>query len=90
MKVGTGFHVHSQILCTRGSEFRNEGISIGDHQVDIERELRHFFQSFNDQRPYREVWHKMSIHHIDMQEIRARPFDRCNFICKASKIGGQD
>jgi len=58
--------------------------------MTIERELRDFFQRFDDWGSYGQVWDKVSIHHIDVEEIGSTTLDSSHLIGQVGKISRKD
>ena len=61
-----------------------------NHQVNVERKFRVGSQRRHDARADCEIGNKVSVHHIDMDEICAGNFGRPNFFGKAREISGKD
>ena len=87
MQVRAGFHVDRQVIGARIHEPLDEGFWVGHHQVDVEGQLRDFPQRFHDGWPNGEVWNKVSVHDIDVQEVSPTSLDARHLISQMSKIG---
>ena len=65
-------------------------LRLDDHQVHIEWLVRAAPHRFDDDRPDRDVRREATIHHINMDPIRARRIDGVNLLGETSKIRRQD
>ena len=90
MKMRTGFNVDGEIVGSCFGKLRDEGIGIGDHQMNVKRQFRDFFQAFNDGWPDGQIRHEMAVHHIDMQEIGTRSLHCGDFVGQAREVRGQN
>ena len=76
--VGAGF-----------DEFRSVFVGIGDHEVHIEGDRRHFAHPLDDHRTDRDVGHEMAVHDIDMNPVGAGRFDRLDLVFQPAEVGRQ-
>ena len=90
MEMGTGFDMDCNVIRPGRHKLRNELIRIRDHQVHVERNLRHFLDRLDYRRADRKVRHEMSVHHIDMEQVGTGSFDSRNFVGQAHEIRGED
>ncbi len=65
-------------------------VGIGDHQVNIQRQLCRLVNGFDDRRPDGDIRHKVAIHDVDMQEVDASLLDFANVRAQICEIGRQD
>jgi hypothetical protein len=82
--------VNRDDIGTRLRERRHKRVNWRDHQVNIEQEFRVGPQRCDDARPNCEIWHKVPVHYINMDEIGAGSFNGPNFFGKAREISGKD
>ena len=61
-----------------------------NHEVDIHDLFGVRAKRLNDHGSDRDVGHKMTIHHIDMNPVRTRCIDRAHFVSEARKISRKD
>jgi hypothetical protein len=76
-----------QIIRTGRGKVGKKGIGIGNHQVNVEGKLGYFLQGFNDRGAYRQIWHEMAIHDVNVQQIRSASLDRGHLVGQAGKVG---
>ena len=76
--VGSGIHERFDIL-----------ERVGKHQMRVERQRGMFAQGGDQRGTDRQVRHKMSVHHIQMEEIGSGFFDALDLIGEEGEIGGQ-
>ena len=83
--------MESDVAGARLGEIGNDAIDRLDHQmhIDIGGDAM-IAQSFTHQRADGQVRHIMIIHHIEMNDIRARGDDVIDFFTQTGEIGGQD
>jgi hypothetical protein len=55
--------------------------------VDIERLFGKRPDGVGDGRTYRDVRHKMAIHHVDVDPVGASSLDRANLVAQPGEIG---
>jgi hypothetical protein len=71
-----------------------EGFEIGidwrDHQVDVEGLLRVRAQLLDDGGTDGDVRNEMTVHHVDMDHVRAGRIDSPDFLTQRRKIGSQN
>ena len=65
-------------------------LGLDDHEVDVEGKLRHLAHRFDHDGPDGDVGHEPAVHHVDVDDVRARLLDRPNLFRKPTKIGRQD
>ena len=78
------------MIGARFGEVGEIALRLDDHQVHIERLVRAASYRFDDYRPDRDVRHEATIHHVNMDPIRARRIDGVNLLGETSEIRGQD
>src|SRR5580765_3580653 len=91
----TSLCMYRDRVCSGVSKSRNELICIQNHEVHIEWELRHLPNLFHHRGSNRNIWNKMSVHHIYVNPIGSRRFNGLNFVFQTSKVcrqngGGND
>ena len=70
IQVAAGLLVHRNPVRARVGKCGNKFVRILDHQVAVERQLRHFAQRFYDGRANRKIRNEMSIHDVHMDNTR--------------------
>ncbi len=68
------FDVHRQHVCAGLDETRGISIGIGNHQVNVERQLRHPFDSLHHGLADADVRHEVAVHHVDMDQVGSTAF----------------
>src|SRR5215217_3985230 len=66
------------------------GIGRRDHQVAVEHLVRHPADRLHYRRAKADIGNEVTIHHVDMDIVRAGLDDRPDFIPQPRKVGGQD
>ena len=90
MQMRQHLDVHRQHRRAGLDERFGVAIGIGNHQVHVERHLGHPLDRFDDRRPYRDVRHKMAVHHIHMDEISASSFSRLDGGAERREVGREN
>jgi hypothetical protein len=80
------FGMDEEVIGTGLGKIREVALRLGDHQVYVERPHRATPHGFDDQRSDRDARHKATIHHVDVDPIRARGIDGPNFLAKTLKV----
>ena len=78
-----GDHLHPSLRQILEVDFRMLG-----HEMHIERKCRMLSEGFDDGASEGQIRHEMSVHHIQMDKIRAALFDILQFgrkICEISR-----
>jgi hypothetical protein len=63
---------------------------IGDHQVDVERDPRDLAQALDHRRPQGQVGDEVSVHHVDVQPVRAGALGSRDLLAQAGEVAGED
>ena len=71
-------------------EVREKVVGILDHEVAVERELRHPAQGLDHGRPEGNVRHEVAVHDVDVDDGSAAALGCCNFVGEVREVGGQD
>src|SRR5215510_14997711 len=90
MQVPAGFDMHRQIIAPCLDKRWQEHVRLLDHEVDIERQIRHCVEGFDDRRPDGEIGHKVPVHDINVNQVSASGFDPADLFSQAGKISGED
>ena len=85
-----GFLMHQYLIGARIDEYRCVFIRIGDHQVDVEREPRHFTDAGDYRRSDGEVLDEVAVHHVEMQHAGPTSLDLRDLLAQTCEIRGQD
>src|SRR4030095_4924950 len=85
-----GLGMDGQNRRTGSCKRRNIFIWIGNHQVDVQWKFRDLFDGLDDWRTDGNVWHKVSVHHVHMEELRARFLHLADVLAQGGKIRGED
>ena len=86
VQVPADLLLHADHVRARLRKRGNKLVGILDHQVAIERQLRHRPQRLHHRRPKRNVRHKMPIHHVHMHDRPAPTLRRGHLIGQMRKI----
>src|SRR6266702_6096717 len=70
-------------------ELGDEGVRVLDHQMAIERELRHRTQGFHHGRTEGDVRYEVAVHYIDVDDGSAAALCRCCLVSKVGEVGCQ-
>ena len=73
-----------------GDEVLDVLVRVGDHQMYVERQARHFAQRLDDRRADRDIRHEMPVHDVDMDIIRAGGLGLGDIARKICKIRRKD
>lgn len=65
-------------------------VGIGDHQVYVERQLRHPVKGGDDGHPDRDIGHEMTVHDIDVDEVGPACLDARDRLGEAREVGRQN
>ena len=63
---------------------------IRNHQVRLQRQARHSPQRADDRCSHRKIGHEMSVHHVDVDAIRAGSLSLGHLIAQTGEIGRED
>src|SRR5579864_6729582 len=61
-----------------------------DHEMHIQRQTGCLPQRRYHRNADGDIWHKMPVHHVDMQHRRSSPLDRANPFPEACEISGEN
>ena len=86
VQVPASFLMHRNPIRPRLGKRRNKLVRILDHQVAVERQLRHLAQRLHHRRPNRQVRHEMPIHNIHMDDRRATFLRRAHLFAQTGKV----
>jgi len=78
------------LRCRCRCEVVDEALRLLDHEVTIEDLLGHGSQGRDHGGTDRQVGDEVAVHHIDVDEVRARFVDRSDLLAKAGKIGAEN
>src|SRR5215472_13210330 len=67
-------------------EFRRIIVRVGDHQMNIQRNIRDLAHPLHHDGTNGEIGHKMSVHDIDMQPVCAGRLDGLNLVFQAAEV----
>ncbi len=90
VKVYAGFLMHADPVGTGIDKGRNVLVGILDHQVNIQWHVHVFTQGGDHGRTNRDVGHKVTVHHIDVQNCCPRRQHGRYLFCKTRKISRQN
>ena len=65
-------------------------VRVLDHQVHVERNLRHLPDRHDHRRPHCQVRHEMAVHDVDVDQVGPASLYRCNPRPQRGEIGRQD
>ena len=65
-------------------------VRIGDHEMDIQRQVRVARRRLDKSRTERDVVYKMTVHHIAVDPVRPRAGHLGYFFTKSREVTGQD
>lgn len=66
-------------------------LRIGHHHVRLEEGVLYFTaKTFDDWMAEREIWYKVTVHHVQVQEIRAVVQQLLRLLMKLRQVGVQD
>ena len=88
--VAAGFGVEGDDVRARVGEGGDEAVHRFDHQVHVHRYGGVGLDGGAHHRAEGEVGHVMVVHHVKMDQIRARLDNAGNFLAQAGEIGGQN
>jgi hypothetical protein len=72
-------------------EIRHDAVDGFDHQVHVDgRRDARLAQCLTHQRADREIRHVVVVHHVEMDDVRARRQHGPHFLAEPREIGGQD
>ena len=86
VQVNAGFLVHRDPIRARINKGWNELIGVLDHEMHIQRHRNRFAQRAHDRRPNGDVWHEMTIHHVNMQQLRSSVDGGARVIAQTGEI----
>lgn len=90
VQVTARFHLHTDHVRTRGGEIGDELVRVLDHQVAVERQLRDRPNGFHDWRAKGDVGHKMTVHHVHVDDGAAATLGASDLVGQVRKVRGQD
>ena len=89
VQVGAGLVVHGDAVGAGLGERLEVAVGIGDHQVQLEREVGHASQRPHGVGAEGEVRHEDAIHHIDVQPFGTTALERGDGVGEVPEVGGQ-
>src|SRR6202050_304988 len=87
--IGTNFAVDRDRIGTRFDEYLEIFFRLADHQMRIERKRGDLSNRLQHRHTHRDVGHEMAVHHVEMDQVSARPLDRANLLAHAIEIRRQ-
>ena len=90
MEMWTGLTVDGQYVRTRVTKRTEIIVWIGYHQMDIEWKLGDTTNGFDNRRANGDVWHKVAVHHVDVNPICPTCLDRRDLVRKTSEISSEN
>src|SRR2546425_7209047 len=75
VQVRTGFDMDCEIGRARFGELPDEGVRVGHHQVDVERQGNDLAEGFDDGRSDGQVRDEVAVHDIHVHQVRASLLD---------------
>ena len=78
--------MHGQMICASLCKRFEMLFRFFDHQMHIERKFGDSLAGFDDERSHADVGDEVTIHHINMQPVRAGGFARRDLFTEARKI----
>ena len=90
MQVGQDLDVHGDHGGTRRGKRFDVPVRVGDHQVNIQRDLRDPLQRSDHRWADRDVRHEVAVHDVDMDQISAAPLHGGDRRSEGGEIGRQD
>ncbi len=61
-------------------------VGVVDHEVHVEREIRHALERFDDRRTDRQVGHEVPVHDIHVDEVSSRSLHHCDSLAKTGEV----
>src|SRR5690606_1511652 len=86
MQVRGCLDMERQRVSARLGKVLQVAVRLGDHQVNVERQVRHRADGLDDDRPHGNVRYKVPIHHIDMDEVSSGSFRGPDLIAEAREV----
>jgi hypothetical protein len=74
MQMDANLLMHRDPVCAGIREGRDVVVRVLDHQVTVERHVHGLPQRRDHRRPDGDIWHKVAVHDVDVQE-RGSAFD---------------
>ena len=82
--------VHGNHVGAGGDELVDIPIRLFDHQVHVERPGRDALDRADDRRANGDVRHEVAVHHVDMDQVGAAPFDRGDVAPEVREVCRED
>src|SRR5204862_705177 len=89
LHVDRSFGVEGKHGCSRGGERVDVVLGLDHHQVHIDRFVGQLAERLDHIRAERDVRYEPSVHHIDVQPIRAGLENLSDLVLQSREIGGQ-
>ncbi len=90
VQMAAGFVMDADPVRPGLGEVGDEDVGVLDHQVAVEGEVGRLAKGFEHRKAKREVGHKMAVHHIDVDDLRATPLGGGNIAAEVGEVGGED
>ena len=79
--------MNGERLCSGVDESWDVPVGIRNHEVNIQRQVRHLPDGSNDRRTDRNIRHEVPIHYIDMKRVRPALFESMQKSGLAARLG---
>src|SRR2546423_11601878 len=90
MKMIVSLDMNRHHIGARLGKFRRIPAWIRDHQVGVDGQIPYFSDRLYDWQTYRDVWHELPVHHVNMQHAGPARTDRLYLVAKPRKVGRKD
>ena len=89
VQMGAGFHLNGNDVSAGFGEVGNVLFRLDDHQVNIQRLLRHRTERLDDQWADGDVGHEAAVHDVDMDPVSAGLIHGFHLVAETCEIGRQ-
>ena len=88
--VRHGLNMDRQQIGPRPAIGFQVALGVGNHQMNVQRQLRQSPHGLDHRNAKAQVGHKVAVHHVEMEDLRPGSLQRLDFARQMTEVGGQE